>query len=169
MLSGFRKYRRMHFTVNKAATLYLYILLKRISDQILASTLPSTGETGELFITVPSPTINSLLPSTSSSVSPHISPDISPELSPFQNEPREQINPRKRSPSADPEMALKRQRNNVAARRYRQKKIDRISELELELKDVKEDRDDLRIRLARQEVETATLRSLLKMKAGIEI
>jgi uncharacterized protein (UPF0335 family) len=66
----------------------------------------------------------------------------------------------------DPETALKRQRNNVAARKYRQKKIDRISELEDELKVIKDERDDLRIRLARQEAETAALKSLLKIRAG---
>jgi hypothetical protein len=62
--------------------------------------------------------------------------------------------------------ALKRQRNNIAARKYRQKRIDRITELETELLTIKEDRDDLRIRLARQEAETAALRSMLQMKSG---
>ncbi|KAI0182090.1 hypothetical protein GGR52DRAFT_568293 [Hypoxylon sp. FL1284] len=70
-----------------------------------------------------------------------------------------------RSP-VDPATALKRQRNNVAARKYRQKRIDRISELETELKEVKEERDDLRIRLARQEAETAALRSMLRISSG---
>ncbi|ORY56959.1 uncharacterized protein BCR38DRAFT_306620, partial [Pseudomassariella vexata] len=59
---------------------------------------------------------------------------------------------------------LKRQRNNVAARKYRQKKIDRISELEDELNDIKKERDELRIRLARQEAETAALKSMFKLK-----
>lgn len=76
-------------------------------------------------------------------------------------------NPRKRSPPpVDPTTALKRQRNNVAAKKYRQKKVDRISELELELQGVKDERDDLKIRLARQEAETAALKTLLKMKAS---
>lgn len=76
-------------------------------------------------------------------------------------------NSRKRSsPPADPVTALKRQRNNVAARKYRQKRIDRITELEGELQHVKDDRDDLRIRLARQEAETAALRTMLQMKSG---
>ncbi|KAI1780329.1 hypothetical protein F4818DRAFT_395383 [Hypoxylon cercidicola] len=70
------------------------------------------------------------------------------------------------SPPVDSATALKRQRNNVAARKYRQKRIDRISELEAELKDVKEERDDLRIRLARQEAEAAALRSMLQMNSG---
>ncbi|KAK0612477.1 hypothetical protein B0T17DRAFT_466869, partial [Bombardia bombarda] len=58
---------------------------------------------------------------------------------------------------------VKRQRNNVAAKKYRQKKMDRIEELEHEVKEVKEERDELRIRLARQEAETAALREMLKM------
>jgi TolA-binding protein len=77
-------------------------------------------------------------------------------------------NSRKRSPPVDPVTALKRQRNNVAARKYRQKRIDRISELESELDDMKQERDELRIRLARQEAETAALRSMLQMKTASE-
>ncbi|KAI2615076.1 hypothetical protein GGR54DRAFT_613971 [Hypoxylon sp. NC1633] len=71
-----------------------------------------------------------------------------------------------RSPPVDQVTALKRQRNNVAARKYRQKRIDRISELESELRDIKQERDDLRIRLARQEAEAAALRSMLQLNSG---
>lgn len=71
-----------------------------------------------------------------------------------------------RSPPVDPVTALKRRRNNVAARKYRQKRIDRINELEAELKGVKDERDDLKIRLARQEAEAAALRTMLQISAG---
>jgi len=60
----------------------------------------------------------------------------------------------------------RRHRNNLAAKRYRQKKIDRIQELEEEVNEVKQERDDLKIRLARQEAEVAALREMLKMKNG---
>ncbi|KAI0533195.1 hypothetical protein GGR58DRAFT_487597 [Xylaria digitata] len=73
---------------------------------------------------------------------------------------------KRRSPPVDHVTALKRQRNNVAARKYRQKRIDRINELESELEEVKQERDDLKLRLARQEAETAALRSMLQMKSG---
>ncbi|CAJ2511880.1 Uu.00g075050.m01.CDS01 [Anthostomella pinea] len=73
---------------------------------------------------------------------------------------------KRRSSPDDPESSLKRQRNNVAARKYRQKRIDRITELESEVQGVKEERDDLRLRLARQEAESAALRSMLQMKSG---
>lgn len=76
----------------------------------------------------------------------------------------------KRSPEAsvDPVTAVKRQRNNEAARKYRQKRIDRISELEAALSEVQQERDDLRIRLARQEAEAAALRSMLQLKSGVK-
>ncbi|KAI0972821.1 hypothetical protein F4678DRAFT_478095 [Xylaria arbuscula] len=73
---------------------------------------------------------------------------------------------KRRSPPVDHVTALKRQRNNVAARKYRQKRIDRINELEAELDEMKQERDDLKIRLARQEAETAALRTMLQMKSG---
>ncbi|KAI1163094.1 hypothetical protein F5B18DRAFT_350673 [Nemania serpens] len=73
---------------------------------------------------------------------------------------------KRRSPPVDHVTALKRQRNNVAARKYRQKRIDRISELELELDEVKQERDDLKLRLARQEAEAAALRTMLHMNSG---
>lgn len=73
---------------------------------------------------------------------------------------------KRRPPPVDHVTVLKRQRNNVAARKYRQKRIDRINELELELDEVKSERDDLKIRLARQEAEAAALRSMLQMKSG---
>ena len=59
---------------------------------------------------------------------------------------------------------VKRQRNNMAAKKYRQKKIDRIQELEEDVEKARRERDELKIRLARQEAETEALREMLKMK-----
>lgn len=55
----------------------------------------------------------------------------------------------------------KRQRNNVAARKYRQKRIDRIEELEAALSSVTEERDELRIKAARSEAEIQLLKDVL--------
>jgi len=66
----------------------------------------------------------------------------------------------------DQDLLLKRYRNNAAAKKYRQKKVDRIKELEAEVDEVKRERDDLRIRLARQEAETAALREMLAGRLG---
>jgi len=71
-----------------------------------------------------------------------------------------------RSASPDEDVLVKRQRNNVAAKKYRQKKIDRIGELENEVESVRKERDELRILLARQEAETKALREMLSLKMG---
>ncbi|KAM7183927.1 hypothetical protein V8F20_012426, partial [Naviculisporaceae sp. PSN 640] len=63
----------------------------------------------------------------------------------------------------DADIIVKRQRNNIAAKKYRQKKIDRIEELEAEVDEIKKERDELRIQLAKREAETAALREMLKM------
>lgn len=66
----------------------------------------------------------------------------------------------------DHDTLVKRHRNNMAAKKYRQKKVDRIQELEEEVDQVRQERDELRIQLARQEAETAALREMLKMAAS---
>lgn len=66
----------------------------------------------------------------------------------------------------DPDVVVKRQRNTIAARKYRQKRLDRIQELEDALKAMTGERDDLRLNLARQEAETAALREMMQMKSG---
>ncbi|KAF7545953.1 hypothetical protein G7Z17_g8783 [Cylindrodendrum hubeiense] len=65
-------------------------------------------------------------------------------------------------PEDDPAaVVLKRQRNTVAARKYRQKRLDRIAELEEALAEMTGDRDDLRLKLARREAEVDALREVL--------
>jgi hypothetical protein len=75
----------------------------------------------------------------------------------------------KRKASSPPEdeivaKDLKRQRNTLAARKYRQKRLDRIAELEQALADMTGDRDDLRLKLARREAEVDALREMLGSK-----
>lgn len=69
-------------------------------------------------------------------------------------------------PHDDPDVVLKRQRNTIAARKYRQKRLDRIQELEDALEGVTRERDDLKLRLARQEAETAALKEMMRMNSG---
>lgn len=61
-------------------------------------------------------------------------------------------------------VALKRQRNTMAARKYRQKRLDRISELEKALEDMTGERDGLKLQLARREAEVEALREVLGKK-----
>ena len=56
----------------------------------------------------------------------------------------------------------KRKQNTLAARRYRQKRVDQMSTLETELKETQAERDALKVRLARLEGEVETLRQLLR-------
>jgi hypothetical protein len=71
-----------------------------------------------------------------------------------------------REPSPlDEHVSLKRKRNNVAAKKYRQKKIDRIVELEEEVRCVKEEKDELKLELARKEAEVKMLREMLDRKS----
>jgi len=69
------------------------------------------------------------------------------------------------SPEAGPDSRKrKRERNTEAARRYRQRRQDRLEELEEALAAMTKDRDDLRIKLARSEAETDILRGLVARK-----
>lgn len=65
-----------------------------------------------------------------------------------------------------PEVLLRRERNTIAARKYRQKKFDRIDELEKLLESALQERDDLKLRLARQEAETEALKRVMEMGKG---
>ncbi|KAI7021027.1 hypothetical protein KC366_g13478, partial [Hortaea werneckii] len=56
----------------------------------------------------------------------------------------------------------KRQRNTEAARRYRQRKVDRTAELEEALAAVSKERDELRLKLARSEAEAEVLRRMVR-------
>ncbi|KAF2275650.1 uncharacterized protein EI97DRAFT_347248, partial [Westerdykella ornata] len=55
----------------------------------------------------------------------------------------------------------KRRQNTLAARRYRQKRVDQMASLERALKETQTERDDLKVRVARLEGEVETLRQLL--------
>ncbi|KAK4508606.1 hypothetical protein PRZ48_002345 [Zasmidium cellare] len=55
----------------------------------------------------------------------------------------------------------KRQRNTEAARRYRQRKVDKVTELEEALQSMTQERDELRLKLARAEAEAEVLRGMV--------
>lgn len=63
--------------------------------------------------------------------------------------------------SDEAQAAIKRQRNTMAARKYRQKRLDRIADLERALSDVACERDELKLKLARREAEVDALREVL--------
>lgn len=63
--------------------------------------------------------------------------------------------------STDKKLKRKRELNNIAAKKSRQKRIDRIDELEEEVATVKKERDDLKLQLAARNAEVAMLREML--------
>ncbi|TFB02920.1 hypothetical protein CCMA1212_005290 [Trichoderma ghanense] len=63
--------------------------------------------------------------------------------------------------SDEAQAAIKRQRNTMAARKYRQKRLDRIADLERALSDMAGERDELKLKLARREAEVEALREVL--------
>ncbi|KIW01189.1 uncharacterized protein PV09_07470 [Verruconis gallopava] len=67
-----------------------------------------------------------------------------------------------KSKSICDERTEKRRRNNLAAAKYRQKKIDRIKELENQLQSALEERDELKIKLAKRDAEVEVLRRMLE-------
>ena len=68
-------------------------------------------------------------------------------------------------PPVEPPPVGRRQRNTEAARRYRQRKVDRVNELEEALSTVFKERDELKLKLARAEAEAELLRKLVAGKS----
>ncbi|KAJ4291865.1 hypothetical protein N0V90_009761 [Kalmusia sp. IMI 367209] len=66
------------------------------------------------------------------------------------------------TPLTDPSRIEKRRANTMAARRYRQKRVDQMNTLESQLKDTQSERDELKVRCARLEGEVETLRAMLR-------
>ena len=57
---------------------------------------------------------------------------------------------------------LRRQRNTVAARKYRQKRLDRITELEQALAKTEKERDDLKLQVERWKMKAEVLQEMAK-------
>lgn len=79
------------------------------------------------------------------------------------NTPAKKTSPKPTSStnSKDSKVA-KRTLNTLAARRYRQRRVDQVNDLETALKETQSERDELKVRVARLEGELEVLKSLLK-------
>jgi hypothetical protein len=70
--------------------------------------------------------------------------------------------PASRKREADSRAAsIRRQCNTVAQRKYRQRKIERIEQLEKALEEMTRERDELKLRLASKEAEAEVLKSMM--------
>ncbi|KAI7263973.1 hypothetical protein KC345_g8978 [Hortaea werneckii] len=78
------------------------------------------------------------------------------------NSPKKSTSPDSSTTTSTTERNRKRQRNTEAARRYRQRKVDRTTELEEALAAVSKERDELRLKLARSEAEAEVLRRMVR-------
>ncbi|KAI7227086.1 hypothetical protein KC330_g8554 [Hortaea werneckii] len=78
------------------------------------------------------------------------------------NSPKKSTSPDSSATTSTTERNRKRQRNTEAARRYRQRKVDRTAELEEALAAVSKERDELRLKLARSEAEAEVLRRMVR-------
>jgi len=118
------------------------------------STVNSSPSTLVPGLKLPTPT-----PSTASTTTPK--PKGRPGRKPTKKRPRSSSP--EEDDEEDPDVIDKRQRNNLAAKRYRQKKVDRIEELEGEVKEVSKERDELKLEVARKDAEIKALREMLEM------
>ncbi|KAK4464569.1 hypothetical protein QBC42DRAFT_344624 [Cladorrhinum samala] len=118
------------------------------------STVDSSPSTLVPGLKLPTPT-----PSTASTTTPK--PKGRPGRKPTKKRPRSSSP--EEDDEEDPDVIDKRQRNNLAAKRYRQKKVDRIEELEGEVKEVSKERDELKLEVARKDAEIKALREMLEM------
>jgi hypothetical protein len=66
--------------------------------------------------------------------------------------------------SDEAQAVIRRHRNTMAARKYRQKRLDQITDLERALSTVTNERDDLKLKLARREAEVEALREIMGRK-----
>lgn len=101
---------------------------------------------------------NTLLSTPQSGSTP--SPASSQVIQPSRRQ-QQSLTPGSRENPVSVDRIEKRQRNNVAARKYRQKRIDRIEELEAALSSMTKERDDLRIKAARSDAEIQLLKDML--------
>ncbi|KAF3393755.1 hypothetical protein F1880_005345 [Penicillium rolfsii] len=83
----------------------------------------------------------------------------------FQKKTSSEASARSVSPSSqdsdEDRLQEKRQRNKLAARRLRQKKMNQMSDLEARLEEMTKERDDLRLKAAKWEGEVMVLRQML--------
>ncbi|KAH7311036.1 BZIP family transcription factor [Rhexocercosporidium sp. MPI-PUGE-AT-0058] len=98
-------------------------------------------------------------PSNTSPISSNSTPKSSKSTTKTRHSP---VTSTPRSTHDPPSKIQKRTLNTLAARRYRQKRVDQVSSLETSLKETQDERDELKLKVARLEAEVEVLRGLLK-------
>ncbi|PYH88790.1 hypothetical protein BO71DRAFT_445022 [Aspergillus ellipticus CBS 707.79] len=119
----------------------------------IASLLSSPDDPSESLNLFPSPGVQSVPEPSDYLPSPPQMPAGGSATSPSVNLP---------PPNSSSNRVKKRELNTQAARRYRQRRVDRMNELEAELEAIKRERDELKMRVSKLEGETDALRSMVK-------
>ncbi|ROT41688.1 hypothetical protein SODALDRAFT_331458 [Sodiomyces alkalinus F11] len=142
---------------NRAGLIRLQLDLFQISDfsQLVPSAVPNPSPSIPLPAATPSPAHSSLTVNTLSLAAAPASEIQSTSTSRQRERDKD-----------DPDVVFRRKRNTIAARKYRQKKVDRIEELEKALEETIKERDELKLRLARQEAETEALKAVMRLGKG---
>ena len=122
------------------------------------------GETESHDFVEPSASLQETPHPHSPSQLPQLTPVLATTAAPILNKPAAEHSGKHISGSENEAQADKRRRNNAAAAKYRQKKIDRISDLEKALETVSDERDALKLQLAKKDTEVELLRQLLAEK-----
>ncbi|RAK97554.1 bZIP transcription factor JlbA/IDI-4 [Aspergillus ibericus CBS 121593] len=117
--------------------------------------LLSSPELSESLNLLGSPSVQSQESSEPSPQMPAVSNTASP------------LNRSRDPPKEPPNRVKKRELNTMAARRYRQRRVDRMNQLEEELEAIKRERDELKMRVSKLEGETEALRNVDEMPVTI--
>lgn len=149
--------------VRDTVLLYCYLLIYKdnlsfFDDLSPSISMPAYSHTQPLSNANSQNCVNTLLSTPQSGSTP--SPASSQSIQPHQRR-QQSLTPGSRENPVFIDRIEKRQRNNVAARKYRQKRIDRIEELEAALSSMTKERDDLRIKAARSDAEIQLLKEML--------
>lgn len=92
---------------------------------------------------------------------PNHQPESASTGSRSRSSPEDTSNP---GPNPSISRVEKRKANTLAARRYRQKRLDQVAQLELALRATQLERDALKVQLAKLQGETEVLRDLVRKR-----
>jgi hypothetical protein len=129
-------------------------------DNTLLSFAPISNEDLSLS-TVPAFDANNTFFDNPAPYSPDPVPDSASAVSMSKSSP-ESASLQPESSSSSLSRVEKRKANTLAARRYRQKRVDRVAELEAALEATQRERDALKVRVAKLEGESEVLKGLVR-------
>lgn len=133
-------------------------------DTLLASLSPSTPQQSSLMSSLTTSPSSSLGVPAPSGYPPILCPPVDATSNKPSASSKRKSSDRDEDADEDDVKANKRQRNTMAARKYRQKRLDLIADLEKALEEMTAERDELKLRLARKDAEAGALREMLAKK-----